>query len=157
MVDIAPTLLSAAGVAVPESMQGNSAMPLVEGRAEGWRNEVFIQMAEWVNGRALRTSQYTYAVASTKRGAEIVTPISERFMEYQTRNLTGGHVPAPYSDRYAEYQFYDLTMDPYQLVNLAGRDNTLAIEAELRERLTARIREVDDHPAEIDPPVFAYP
>lgn len=78
-------------------------------------------------------------------------------MEYRTRNLTGGHVPAPYSDRYAEYQFYDLTMDPHQLVNLAGRDNTLAIAAELRERLKARIAEVGDHSAEIGPPVFPYP
>lgn len=157
MVDIAPTLLEAAGVAVPDSMQGKSAMPLVGGDSTGWRDEIFIQMSEWVNGRALRTAQYTYAAASTRRGAESITPLNERFMEYRTSNLAGGHVPAPYSDRYAEYQFYDLTMDPHQLVNLAGRDNTLAVAAELRGRLKARIAEAGDHSAEIGPPVFPYP
>ncbi len=157
MVDIAPTLLEAAGVPIPGTMQGKSAMPLVEGRAEGWRNEVFIQMSEFVVGRALRTEQWTYAVAATNRKGEIPSPRGDRYTEHQTPNLTGGSTIAPYSDRYVEYQLYDLFSDPHQLVNLTGRDESLRVAAELRERLKVRMADAGDHPAEIGPPIFPYP
>lgn len=157
MVDIAPTLLEAAGVEVPVSMQGKSAMPLVEGKTQGWHNEIFIQMAEWVTGRALRTERWTYAVGSTERGGETPIPQSEIYSEYRTPNLTGGSKPAPYAERYVEYQLYDLFSDPHQLVNLAGRDESLAVASKLRDRLKARIAEAGDHAAEIGPPVFPYP
>lgn len=157
MVDIAPTLLEAAGVSIPETMQGKSAMPLVAGRGEGWRNEVFIQLAEFVVGRALRTERWLYAVGSSRRQTEVAVPFSQRFVEYQTPNLTGGSTPAPYSDRYVEYQFYDLSADPHQLVNLAGRDEYLEIAADLRERLRVRIAEAGDQKAIIEGPLFPYP
>lgn len=158
MVDIAPTLLDAAGVPVPHTMQGKSALGLLKGKSEGWRNEVFIQLAEFWVGRALRTEQWTYAVASTKRQAETPLPPGEEYMQHSPlKNLTGGSKTAPYSDRYTEFQLYDLFSDPHQLVNLSGREGSLAVAAELRERLKARIVEVGDHEAEIDPPIFPYP
>ncbi|MGH9469041.1 MAG: sulfatase-like hydrolase/transferase [Terriglobia bacterium] len=157
MVDIAPTLLDAAGVPIPDTMQGKSAIPLLQGKTEGWRNEIFIQLAEFVTGRALRTEQWTYAVGSTQRGPETPSPIRDRYREIQTHNLTGGSKPAPYADRYVEYQLYNLFSDPHQLVNLAGRDETLTVAEELRERLKSRMAEVGDHPAEIGPPIFPYP
>lgn len=157
MVDIAPTLLEAAGAPAPASMQGKSAMPLVEGKTQSWRSEIFIQMAEWVTGRALRTDRWTYAVGSTKRGAETPIPQNEIYSEYRTPNLSGGSTPAPYADKYVEYQLYDLSSDPHQLVNLAGRDGSLAVASELRERLRSRIQEAGDHTAEMGPPVFPYP
>src|SRR5262249_7096123 len=63
-VDLTPTLLDAAGIAVPPSMQGRSAMPLVEsGELQGRPDEVFIQISESMTARALRTPQWTYVVA----------------------------------------------------------------------------------------------
>src|SRR5262249_44561787 len=50
-VDLAPTLLEAAGVTVPASMQGRSYLPLLD-RKTDWRNEVFIQISESMVGRA---------------------------------------------------------------------------------------------------------
>lgn len=38
-VDVAPTLLEAAGLAVPESMQGKSLLPILEGRADPHRHK----------------------------------------------------------------------------------------------------------------------
>jgi arylsulfatase A-like enzyme len=157
MVDIAPTLLEAAGVSIPETMQGKSAMPLVAGRREGWRNEVFIQLAEFIVGRALRTERWLYAVGSCMRQAEVPIPLDQRYIQYQTPNLTGGSTPAPYGDRYFEYQLYDLSSDPHQLVNLAGRDGYLEIAAELRERLKVRIAEAGDQNVIIEGPLFPYP
>jgi arylsulfatase A-like enzyme len=157
MVDVAPTLLAAAGVSIPPSMQGKSALPLLERKTEGWSNEVFIQMSEFAVARALRTEQWTYAVASPVRGAETPIPRGERYTQYQTPNGSGGSKPAPYSDRYVEYQLYDLYSDPHQLVNLSGRDGYQETALELRERLKRKMEEIGDHPAEIGPPIFPYP
>jgi arylsulfatase A-like enzyme len=62
-VDFAPTLLAAAGLPVPATMQGHSVLPLLDRRSEGWRNEVYFEMSEFITGRGLRTPQYTYAAA----------------------------------------------------------------------------------------------
>jgi arylsulfatase A-like enzyme len=56
-VDLAPSLLSAAGLKIPTSMQGQSFLPLLDRRVEGWRNEVYFEMSEFVTGRGLRTPQ----------------------------------------------------------------------------------------------------
>jgi len=65
-VDLAPTLLDYAGVQVPDSMQGRSLRPVIEGRSRGWRNDLFYEfrmgslqyMASWVPTlRAVRTAR----------------------------------------------------------------------------------------------------
>ena len=100
-VDFAPTLLAAAGLPVPATMQGHSFLPLLDRRTEGWRNEVYFEMSEFITGRGLRTPQYTYAVAAPKKP---------------------GWKMALGADRYVDYMLYDLFADPYQEVNLAGRE-----------------------------------
>jgi len=124
-IDIAPTLLEAAGVAPPPSMQGRSAMPLAKGENAGHRDEVFIQISESMTGRALRTPQWTYVVAAPGREQS--------------------------ATHYTEYQLYDLYADPHQLVNLAGRRETRDVSAHLRERLRAHMQEAGEAPAEIVP------
>ncbi len=158
MVDIAPTLLDSAGVSIPAAMQGRSAMPVLEGKADEWRNEVFIHMAEFMVGRALRTERWTYAVASPKRDGRIIpVPESELYEQHKIYNLMEGSKPEPYADRYVEYQMYDLYSDPYQLVNMAGRNEALEAAMQLRGRLKERMAEAGDHPAEIESPYFPYP
>lgn len=132
-VDVAPTLLAAAGVAAPASMQGQSAMPVLNGSpARAARDEVFIQISESMTGRALRTPQWTYVVAVP---------------DGQSQEA---------SNRYTEYQLYDLYADPHQLVNLAGRRETREISTHLRDRLRARMIEAGEPPADILPAVL-YP
>jgi arylsulfatase A-like enzyme len=95
-------------------------------------NEIFVQMSEFWTARALRTPEFTYVVA------------------------------APYGvheanvSRYNSFQLYDNRADPYQLVNLCGRQETKAVELKLRERLLARMTEAGDPPAEIVPTEFPY-
>ncbi len=129
-VDFAPTLLEAAGVTVPHTMQGKSALPLLQRKIDGWRNEVYIEMSESLTGRALRTPQWTYAVAIPKREEA--------------------------SARYNEYILYDRYSDPFQHVNLAGRTEVREISQQLRERLTARIVESGGPKPVIDPPFIPY-
>jgi arylsulfatase A-like enzyme len=124
-IDVAPTLLEAAGISVPGSIQGKSFMQLADGQNLNWRDEVFIQISESMTGRALRTPQWTYVVAEADGKSH------------------------PSASTYVEYQFYDLFADPHQLVNLAGRRETRDIGAHLRERLLRRMKEAGEESAEI--------
>jgi arylsulfatase A-like enzyme len=119
-VDITPTLLAAAGVGIPDTMQGRSFLPLLDRKTEGRRNEAYITMSEFMTGRILRTPEWTYAVAAPK---------------------APGWKPQPSADEYFEYMMYNLPADPFQHVNLAGRAETRVVAKELRERLIARVTE----------------
>jgi arylsulfatase A-like enzyme len=134
-VDLMPTLLSAAGLPVPGTVQGRSFLPLLDRRREGWRNEVFFQMSEYVTGRGLRTPQHTYAA---------MLPRVPGF-----RAVASG-------EKYVEYMMYDNYADPYQHVNLAGRAESQAAAADLRKRLLARMDEAGDAKSAIDPCWFPY-
>jgi arylsulfatase A-like enzyme len=135
-VDLAPALLEAADVAVPASMQGHSFLGLLDRRTQGWRNEVYFEMSEFVTGRGLRTPLYTYAAAAPKGP---------------------GWRPVPKADRYVEYALYDHRADPYQQVNLAGRAPYAKIAEALRQRLIARIKESSGASAAVEPCWFPYP
>lgn len=136
MVDLTPTLLDAAGLTVPQSMQGKSTLPLVKRTSHGWRNEVFIQMSEFWVARALRTPEWTYTMAAP-RGS-------------------GKFRPEPNAPAYVSFQLYDNRADPNQLVNLAGRKETKVIEEQLRQRLQARMQEAGDKPSELNACEFPY-
>ncbi|MEJ2009733.1 MAG: sulfatase-like hydrolase/transferase [Acidobacteriota bacterium] len=143
MVDVMPTLLEAMGIAIPDSVHGQSFMPLInrtEGR-ENWKNEAFVQISESMLARALRTGQWTYCIADP--------------------SASGGRDPS--SMHYQEYQMYNLAADPHQLLNLAGRrDNPKLVHydgdrplpevaAHLRERLIARMVEAGEAAPQIEP------
>jgi len=135
-VDVAPTLLEAAGLRVPASMQGRSVLPLLDRRTAAWRNEVYFEMTEFITGRGLRTPEWTYAVAAPKRR---------------------GWNAVPASEEYVEYMMYDLAADPYQHVNMAGRAEVEQVSEGLRRRLLERIVEAGDKRPVIERPFFPYP
>jgi N-acetylglucosamine-6-sulfatase len=62
LMDLAPTLLELAGVAIPEDMDARSLVPLLRGEQVPWRTGVLIDM----NGTlALRTPDWLYAEVAT--------------------------------------------------------------------------------------------
>ena len=114
IVDLAPTLLDAAHVPVPESMKGHSFLSLVHDTKamQAWPNRQLIQISESMTGRSIRTQNWTYCVADLS-----------------------GDTSMPASASYHEYQMYDQRNDPYEQVNLAGRKEYLNQAGELREEL----------------------
>ena len=114
IVDLAPTLLEAAGVPVPGSMKGRSFFPLVQdaNARQNWPNKQLIQISESMTGRAVRTKDWTYCIADPTGAASTAS-----------------------STNYHEYQLYDQRNDPHELVNLAGRTDSRKIAGELREEL----------------------
>ena len=60
LADLPATILSAAGISVPDYYQG------VAVQDDSERNCVFVQISESQCGRAIRTKRYTYSVTSKK-------------------------------------------------------------------------------------------
>jgi len=117
LVDLPPTLLDAAGIPVPEHFEGRSLLPLVQGEAVDWPEEVFVQISESQVGRAVRTRHWKYSlVAPDRNGWE-----------------------DPDSDHYQEECLYDLQADPYELHNRIGLESHQGVAAILRERLIRRM------------------
>jgi arylsulfatase A-like enzyme len=129
LVDLPPTLLDAAGLPVPDEMQGRSLLPLVRGRTEGWPEEVFVQVSESQVGRAVRTRRWKYGVTAPDRG--------------------GSQVPG--SDRYVEEHLYDLEADPYELANLAGLESHREVADVMRERLVRRMVQAGEEAPVVEP------
>jgi len=129
LVDLPPTLLDAAGLDVPDAMQGRSVLPLVRGQTQGWPEEVFIQISESQVGRAVRTQRWKYSVVAPDRD--------------------GGQDPD--ADRYVEEFLYDLEADPYELTNLIGLESHREVATVMRQRLVRRMAEVGEAEPAIEP------
>jgi arylsulfatase A-like enzyme len=135
LIDIAPTLLQAAGVPVPSSWKGHSVLPLLndpEAR-QNWPNQQLIQISESMTGRAIRTPDWTYCVA----------------------DLSGATKESA-AATYHEYQFYDQRGDPNELVNLAGRKEYRAKADELGKQLKKLLAIAGEPEPEIVPATL-YP
>ncbi len=124
LVDLPPTLLDAAGLDVPGTMQGRSVLPLVHRQAADWKEEVFVQISESQTGRAVRTRRWKYSVEAPPEAAE--------------------HGASP---RYREAFLYDLEADPYELVNRIGHAAFRSAADAMRQRLLRRMVEAgEDEP-----------
>ncbi len=117
LVDLPPTLLDAAGLPVPEEMQGHSIVPLLQGETGDWPEEIFLQISEAQVGRAVRTQRWKYSVVAPDKH--------------------GGRDSA--SDHYVEEFLYDLQADPYELTNLIGFESHQEVAAIMRARLLRRM------------------
>ncbi len=106
-IDIAPTLIDLAGAEIPETMQGRSLVPFIEGRAPAdWRKDFFVEHLfnhpqipkhEGVRGERFRYSRYFEQ-----------NPVYE--------------------------ELYDLLENPLETRNLAGNPDYMEIMAGLRRR-----------------------
>ena len=122
LVDLPPTLLDAAGLDVPDEMQGNSILPLLRGETDDWQEEVFVQISEAQVGRSVRTQRWKYCVDAPKGSG---------------RSGAG-------SDVYTEQYLYDLQADPYELRNLIGVKSHENVAEVMRERLIRRMVEAGE-------------
>jgi len=117
LIDLPPTLMAAAGIAVPPTMRGHALQPLVSGAATNWPDEVFLQISESQVGRAIRTRKWKYSVrAESKAGGKDMS-----------------------SDEYTEDFLYDLEADPNERNNLVSESKYAEVRAELAKTLKRRM------------------
>jgi arylsulfatase A-like enzyme len=127
LLDLPPTLLDAAGLPIPDTMEGRSILPLLDGEDADWPQEVFIQISESQVGRALRTKRWKYSVFA---------PEQDGWSQ-------------PNADRYVEEYLYDLDADPYELDNLIGLKAYESVTKDLRARLMAEMEKAGEARPEI--------
>jgi arylsulfatase A-like enzyme len=139
LVDLPPTLLDAAGIAVPAHLAGRSILPLLGSRsAPDWPEEVFAQISESQTGRCVRTHRWKYSVSCPDRNAD------------------GSPVSQAAADTYADEFLYDLLADPWELNNLIGLTTHQPVVAKMRERLVRRMTAIGEAaPRFVDAPVRA--
>ncbi len=123
--DIAPTLIDAVGLDVPESMTGASIIPVIRDARSPWREDCFFQISETETGRAVRTKRWKYGVTA----------------DY--------HSDQPSAPLYCEAYLYDLDADPDEMVNLVGVAAFRGVADDLKTRLLAWIDQVEDMRPEI--------
>lgn len=99
--DIMPTVLAAAGLPVPDGLDGRSLLPAIAGRATGTREAVFLSECAWQAARGVRTPSHKFI-----------------------RTRDGGVF------RRAPRELYDLTGDPEERRNIAAKRPDLADQLE---------------------------
>lgn len=142
-VDNLPTLLEAAGRAVPENIQGHSFLPLLRGEAYAYaaREAIFAEKTfhnEYDPLRCVRTERYKLiARFEASNPVEVPADIMRGATYCQM-------IPQVVEPRSQEFELYDLYLDPWEQQNLAGRPEVAEIERELKGRLVEWMRETED-------------
>jgi N-acetylglucosamine-6-sulfatase len=115
-IDLAPTFAAAAGITPGSPVEGRSLLPLLRGRADGWRRSFLIENLE-VRRSNEEPEVPTYCGLRTPRW---------KYVHYDT----------------GELELYDLASDPFELENLAR----VPVRGGVMERLEARLRRLCDPP-----------
>ena len=178
LTDLAPTILAAAGLEVPEVMTGRSMLKVLRGNETEWRDAIVFgrerhtaaQAMPSLAGypsRAVRTGAYLYIrnyepdrwPAGVPEGA---THVSDHFADCDnspTKSLImqlGDRTEAHrlcFARRPAE-ELYDLKADPHQVHNLAGDPALDSTKATLRAELDAYLKATGDPRAGDGPAPF---
>ncbi|HEV3309994.1 MAG TPA: sulfatase [Chloroflexota bacterium] len=140
-IDIMPTLLELIGAPIPESVQGQSLVPLLLGRAHTSRSEIYTEKT-WHSYydpmRSIRTDRYKLIRNFEPNSAVEVpsdveqSPIFRRFVE---RYHAGVH---------PRLELYDLRQDPDELNNLVDRPKSREILGSLNSQLNHWMESTQD-------------
>ncbi len=118
-LDIAPTCLDAAGVAIPGDMQGKSILPLLTGKKVKGREAMYYHYYE--------------------NGEHAVSP----HFGVQTKK----YKLIRFYKRVDSWELYDLQKDPHDMHNLYGKKGYEKVTRELKSRLNTLIAQYEDEDA----------
>lgn len=167
-VDLAPTILNAAGVEPSKGMTGIDFMPALLDQPFEDREQIFAERG-WHFGPITRTDGFDLSRSiTTKRYNFIYNAIPERSytpVDMATKNIAwaaiqlahqNGKLSATHERIYFQnprpiFELYDLEKDPYEMNNLAGKTSVSEVETELRKKLDSwMVREGDYLPLPTD-------
>ncbi|MBK9166233.1 MAG: sulfatase [Bryobacterales bacterium] len=115
-IDVAPTLIEIAGATAQGAMDGRSFLPLLRGKTNGWRKSFLI---EYYSDRVFpRVLTMGYKAVRTGRW---------KYIHY---------LEIPGAD-----ELYDLSVDPYEMTNLAADPGAAKALADMKEELRRLLKE----------------
>ena len=129
-IDLGPTLLDMAGVAIPEQMQGKSLKPLIENKEVPWRTDFFSENLfmeqNYPRTEAVRTKDWKY-------------------IRYFSKEKDQHHILSLVSPMLGEQpiyeELYDLKNDPNEEKNLAAQPDKQELLEQFRDRCAALLIE----------------
>ena len=176
LVDVAPTILEAAGLAPPSEMTGRSFLDLLtstdEGRIDSSRDHVILareRHTPWRAGRvgypmrAIRTDRFLYIRnLEPDRWPAGDPPVFGEADPSPTKDFIRAHEAAPGLERYFDAAFskrpaeelYDMSLGPSQMSNVAGQRAHAEILGSLASRLDQRLLATADPRALGHPPTW---
>lgn len=127
-LDIAPSILSWAGLELPESMQGLPLQKLIRGEASNWRTAVFGEnlWSNWFGNpriESVREGKWKYIRyfknenGIPPKGKAAYAMTAERAALYQTQRTASIEGEEPIYE-----ELFDLEVDPLENTNLAGNE-----------------------------------
>jgi len=132
-IDILPTLLEAAGISIPDRLQGQA---LSKGRDSIFAEKTFHSYYDPM--RCVRNARYKY-IRNFESAFAVEVPA-----DIQAGPIFRADPPRYSRDRPSMVELYDLEADPLEMQNLDGRPDVAAIEKELRDRLWQWMRDTRD-------------
>jgi arylsulfatase A-like enzyme len=134
--DVAPTILDLCGLKAPESMQGQSLIPLMRGQDINWRQDFFceglIQLQNYPVMQAVRSANWKYIRYWPN------APVPTDYRDLLNWGLNG---EAP-----AYEELFNLASDPLEQKNLVGDHANEAQLAAMRVRCLELLRETRGNP-----------
>ena len=125
MIDMAPTVLDLAGVNVPPDIQGQSLVPLLAGKTEGWRQAFYY---------------HYYGIMGPPRDDNWIA-----FHEILgVRTKTSKLVCYPTWKGGPFWEFFDLAKDPREMKNLHAEPSQQPRVTEMKQRLRALAKQYQD-------------
>jgi arylsulfatase A-like enzyme len=141
-VDIFPTVCEVAGIAPPDWLEGKSIVPLIDGRAESIREELFAEMnyhTTYEPMRCIRTRRYKY-IRRFGPGPHRPMPCNLDDSPSKTLWIDNHWLMVPLD---AEC-LYDVILDPAEQNNLADCHAMKPVIADLWARLDAWMKATED-------------
>ncbi len=140
-VDIYPTICELVGIDVPDFVQGRSLMPIIDGRAESVRDEVFAEgtyHAAYEPQRAIRSREWKYV----RRFDGRTTPVLPNVDDSAGKEIW---IERGWPEWLLEpEQLYDLVLDPNETRNVVHDPQNAAVVHDLAGRLEAWMRATGD-------------
>ncbi len=137
--DLAPTILELAGLEIPDTMQGTSLVPLLEGRGVGWREEFFTEqlmdIQNYPRSESIRTKDWKY-IRYFKRAEDPEQKDKpyrgtiDNYIECLSSSLR--------SEKPVYEELFDLSNDSQEICNLAEDPRYNDILASLRRKIIRR-------------------
>jgi len=154
LIDLAPTLLEAAGAEAIPDLPGRSLMPLLKGEATEWRRYLFTEfhIHSAHNYYPQRTVQDEHYKLIKNLMPGVKNPgyefTNNRFFDslIETIILADEPIRSAYlnMERPGRYELYDLKKDPYEFTNLAADPSHSSTLARLQKSLKAWRKETND-------------
>jgi arylsulfatase A-like enzyme len=141
--DLAPTVLDLAGVDIPDTMQGQSLLPLIQGNQTTWRNDFFaeqlLDIQDYPRSECVRGKEWKYIRYFGRTIDETYHTLDGTYGTHEDYNES---LKSTLIDEQPIYEeLYFLTEDPFEQTNLAEHPDYRNILNTMRERILALGRE----------------